>query len=294
MSRNPCYQCGQPVKDNSQFCSFCGCAFANNLTGKLSPNALLDNRYLILRLVGQGGMGAIYQAVDTRLQGRVCAVKEMSVASLPPGERPPAIQQFEQEAAMLARLHHPHLPQVCDFFEDNGHHYLVMDFIEGQTLDQRLAAKQRPFSEQQVRLWADQLSAVLSYLHKQNPPIIFRDLKPDNIMLDQNDQIKLIDFGIARLFKPAQARDTQVIGTPGYAAPEQYGSGQTDERADVYGLGVTLLTLLTGHDPAADPFHLPLVQRLNPAVSTQMANVIQRATQIQPGHRFQSIYLQRA
>lgn len=289
MTYRYCPHCQQQIPDTAQFCPYCGQTYSGSLTGRLSPESMLDSRYLIVRLVGQGGMGAVYQAVDTRIRGRICAVKEMGIHSLPPHERPSAVQNFEQEAQMLARLRHPCLPQVHDFFHDgqNGRYYLVMDFVEGQTLE-AILKQQGSLPEEVVRDWGAQLCDVLHYLHQQTPPIIFRDLKPGNIMLDQSGQIKLIDFGIARFFKPAQTKDTQVIGTPGFAAPEQYGQGQTDARSDIYGLGVTFLALLTGYDPAQNPFALPEARQLNPTVSPQMSTIIQRATEMKPEQRWQS------
>lgn len=289
MAQKFCSNCQQLIPNSAQFCPYCGHTDSGHLTGHLLAQSLLDNRYIILQLVGQGGMGAVYQATDTRIQGRLCAIKEMSVHALPVSERTQAVQNFEQEARLLANLRHACLPQVHDFFQDgrSGRYYLVMDFVEGETLE-AILNRQRTLPEDVVRAWGSQLCDVLQYLHQQTPPIIFRDLKPGNIMLDKNNQIKLIDFGIARFFKPMQTKDTQVIGTPGFAAPEQYGHGQTDTRSDIYGLGVTLLALLTGYDPAQSPFTLPEAIQLNPNVSPQMTAVIQRATEIMPDRRWQT------
>lgn len=291
MSQKLCQQCQQPIPIASQFCAFCGYQqVSQSLTGQLPPDAQLDGRYVIDTLLGQGGMGAVYKVVDTRISGRVCAIKEMSVLSLPAHEQAQAVQGFRQEAQFLAKLKHPNLPQVHDYFSESstGRHYLVMDYVAGATLEEKLQQNGRPFSEDQVRTWAIQLCDVLTYLHRQTPPVIFRDLKPDNIMVDKQGQLKLIDFGIARFFKPAQSKDTQAIGTPGYASPEQHGKGQTDARSDVYGLGVTLWRLLTMHDPANNPFHLPSVRSYNSAVSTDLEVVIQRTMQLRPEDRFQT------
>jgi len=274
----------------AQFCPFCGQTFSSNLTGGLAAQSMLDKRYRIVRLVGQGGMGAVYQAVDTRLQGRVCAVKEMSVHALPTQDRAAAVQNFEREAQLLSRLRHPCLPQVHDFFQDghSGRYYLVMDFVEGQTLE-TILEQQGTFPEQVVRDWGNQLCDVLHYLHQQTPPIIFRDLKPGNIMVDKSGQIKLIDFGIARYFKPGQNQDTVRFGTPGYAAPEQYGRGQTDARSDIFSLGVLLHQLLTGYDPALSPMNLPAIRSIRPDISYRTVQAIEQAIRVDPGQRFVSI-----
>lgn len=236
-------------------------------------------------------MGAVYRAVDTRISGRLCAIKEMNVLSLPAHEQAQAVQSFQQEAQFLARLNHPNLPQIHDYFSDSstGRHYLVMDYVEGATLEEKLQQNGRPFSEDQVRTWAVQLCDVLTYLHQQTPPIIFRDLKPDNIMLNKQGQLKLIDFGIARFFKRAQSKDTQAIGTPGYAPPEQHGKQQTDARSDIYSLGVTLWRLLTLQDPSVTPYQLPSVRRYNTAVSTDLEAIIQHAMNLRPEDRFQTM-----
>src|SRR5260221_705965 len=205
-----------------------------NAPGRLLPRARLAGCYPILRNVGQGGMAAVYEALDTRNNVRV-AIKEMSQDSLSSEELQEAMDSFRFEADTLMRLRHPNLPRVYGRFSEGARHYLVMDFIQGQTLEQRQeAAGGKALAERDVLGWAAQLCAVLGYLHMQRPPIIFRDLKPANIMVTANGQIKLIDFGIARVFAPGRTRDTQVLGTPGFAPPEQYGKAQTDARADIY------------------------------------------------------------
>jgi len=255
----------------------------------LPANALVANRYLIRQKVGQGGMAAVYDAIDTRTQRRV-ALKEMSDSALSdPQERPRILAQFQQEAQMLANLHHPNLPKVTDVFEFNGKQYLAMDFVDGTPLDELLERNRQPFSEAQVSQWAAELCDVLGYLHSQKPPIIFRDLKPGNIMIEHMGHVKLIDFGIARVFKPGQSRDTMSLGTLGYAAPEQMGSAQSDARTDVYALGVTLYELVTGYDPSRSPLSLPPLRQVNAYISPQLEQVITRAIEPDRSRRWQNM-----
>ncbi len=256
----------------------------------LNPQAMLQSRYRILNHIGGGGMGQVYLAEDTRLPGRRCAIKEMTPTQLPPQDRAWAAQAFEQEARMLARLSHPGLTAVNDFFPEMGNWYLVMDYIEGETLELQL--QQMPGGRLSLSAALDvarQLCDVLEYLHAQNPPVIFRDLKPGNVMLTLQGQVKLIDFGIARFFKPGKTSDTVNLGTPGYAAPEQGGRGQTDSRSDIYSFGVMLHQLLTGYDPALTPFNLPSARMLNPAIPPNIDAIIQRATQVAPDLRFHNV-----
>lgn len=257
----------------------------------LAPGTILQDRYRILRQIGGGGMGVVYLTDDQRLLGRRCAIKQMTPEQLPAQDRAWAAQAFQQEAQMLARLQHPGLTAVTDFFSERGDLFLVMDYVEGETLDdwlQRVPGQRLPLPQALDIL--RQLCDVLEYLHAQNPPVVFRDLKPGNLMFNAQGQLKLIDFGIARFFKIGQARDTMNLGTPGYAAPEQYGGkGQTDPRSDIYALGVLLHQLLTGYDPTATPFNLPSARSLNPTISPQVDAVIQRALQMQPGLRYQFV-----
>jgi len=257
----------------------------------LAPDTLLQNRYRILRQIGGGGMGMVYLAEDTRLPGRMCAIKEMSPAQLDPDDRTWASDGFRQEAQMLATLDHVGLTAVTDFFPEEGNLYLVMDYVRGQTLEDMLQeAPDGRLDRGQALNVVRQLCDVLEYLHRQDPPVIFRDLKPSNVMLTPEGQVKLIDFGIARFFKPAQSQDTVTLGTPGYAAPEQWGAaGQSDARSDVYGLGVLLLRLATGYDPTSNPFPLPQPRDVMPHISPKTEYLILRATPTQPGARYQSV-----
>ncbi|MBN2393574.1 MAG: zinc ribbon domain-containing protein [Anaerolineae bacterium] len=259
-------------------------------TGELLPTQVIAQRYVIIEKIAQGGMGAIYKAQDKRLQGKEVALKEMSEAAIVPYEKEKVLESFTREAQLLASLNHPNLVRVTDRFQEGERHYMVMEFIEGKTLERLLEQQPGGFSEERVLSWAGQLCDVLSYLHNQPQPIIYRDIKPANIMVvASSDDVKLIDFGIARFFKPGQSKDTIQFGTEGYAPPEQYGKSQTDVCADVYALGVTLHELLTHHDPATQPFKYPPVRQLSPGVSKHVESAIAKAVELNKDHRFKSM-----
>lgn len=250
-----------------------------NQTGRLAPQSLLQQRYIIVGRAGRGGMAAVYEAVDTRAGNRRVAIKEMSQGQLSGAELAEATARFQQEARLLGSLHHPNLPGVSDAFSERGRSYLVMDFIDGKTLLQLLKeAGGRPLPVEQVLHYAQQLCDVLSYLHSQRPPIIFRDVKPSNIMITANGHAFLIDFGIARIFKEGQQQDTVFLGSPGYAPPEQHGTAQTNPRSDLYSLGATLYYCLTGRDPyyAKDRFFFPPIRQTNPQVPVELDQLVQR------------------
>jgi len=241
---------------------------------------------MILRTIGQGGMGAVYKAQDIKRR-TICAIKEMSLSMVPPPERAQAVQNFMTEAKMLSSLKHPNLPSVTGYFTEGPRHFLVMEYIEGLTLDEYLARNNAPFSEERVLDWAMQLCDVLTYLHSQHPPIIFRDMKPGNIMLMRDNRVKLIDFGIARFFRYASSQDTQLLGTPGYAPPEQYGKAQTDERSDIYSLAMTLFQLMT-NTLSEKGFGLTDVHSTYPGISLPVARTLEKATALAPEDRYQS------
>jgi len=224
-------------------------------------------------------MGAVYEAVDTRAGNRRVAIKEMSQGHLSEAELAEATARFQHEARLLGSLHHSNLPGVSDAFSERGRSYLVMDFIDGKTLLQLLKELGgRPLPVEQVLNYARQLCDVLSYLHSQRPPIIFRDVKPSNIMITANGHVFLIDFGIARIFKEGQQQDTVFLGSPGYAPPEQHGTSQTNPRSDLYSLGATLYYCLTGKDPyyAEDRFFFPPIRQINPQVPIELDQLVQR------------------
>jgi len=232
-------------------------------------------------------MAAVYQAKDMK-HNTSCAIKEMSLSSVPVHEHGQAIQNFLAEATILSRLNHANLPAFTDFFSEGSRHFLVMEYIEGNTLEELLEHNSSPFSERRVLGWARQLCDVLEYLHSQQPPIIFRDLKPGNMMLRHDGRIKLIDFGIARIFRRSRTHDTQMLGTPGFAPPEQYGTSQTDERSDIYSLAMSLFQLMT-NSLAEQGFGLVDVRSVNPAISPTVAYALEKATDPEPENRYESI-----
>jgi len=260
---------------------------ANTQTGRLVSRTLLHKRYVIMHTVGQGGMAAVYQAKDLKYD-TICAIKEMSLSLVPPHEHAQAMQNFLAEATILSRLNHPNLPAFTDFFTEGSRHFLVMEYVEGSTLEDLLERNGGPFSERRVLGWTRQLCDVLEYLHSQQPPVIFRDMKPGNIMLRRDGRIKLIDFGIARIFRQSSSRDTQMLGTPGFAPPEQYGTSQTDARSDIYSLAMTLFQLMT-NTVTEEGFGLHNIRSVYPAISSAVAHTLEKATDPDPENRYQSI-----
>lgn len=245
----------------------------------LANGTILQNRYRVAGMLGQGGMGVVYLAHDLRLGERPVAVKQLNISRIAPADVTDALESFRHEAYVLSQLNHPRIANVIDAFSTNGLEYLVIEYVAGESLEavcHRFAGQ--PLAEQQVLVWARQICQVLDYLHNHQPPVIFRDLKPSNIMVQPNGDLKIIDFGIVRYFKPGQTQDTRAMGTPGYAPPEQYGTGQTDARSDIYSLGVILHQLLTGYDPASTPFNIPDIHNLNPNVSPHVAAIVRQAT----------------
>ncbi len=227
----------------------------------VASNGLLQDRYRLLSRLGQGGFGSVFKAQDTLFQNNIVAIKEISLTGLQQQEILDATASFNREVQVLSDLRHPGLPKLYNYFTDAEHWYLVMDFIEGETLERYLEQTIGGHFLQLIDVLriGIQLCIVLDYMHTHHPPIIFRDLKPSNVMLIPNGSIRLIDFGIARYFKHGQFKDTMAFGSPGYAAPEQYGKAQTTPCADTYSLGALLHQMLTGNDPTEVPFRfLPL------------------------------------
>jgi tetratricopeptide (TPR) repeat protein len=273
-----CDNCGAANPPTARFCQFCATLLPfKHSTDSLPDQTLLAGRYQLLSRIGQGGMGAVYKAADTRFNNRPVAIKEMSSTGLTPARLQEAEAAFEHEAHLLADLLHPNLPRIYEHFAENDRSYLVMDFIEGQTLEEYLVQKGGgPLPVDQVITWAEQLCDVLNYLHSHQPPIIFRDLKPANVMISESGHVYLIDFGIARIFKPGKQHDTVALGSPGYAAPEQYGKAQSSPRSDIYSLGALLHHLLTGIDPSEQPFFFRDASQLNPAIDPALDTLLKQ------------------
>jgi serine/threonine protein kinase len=255
-----------------------------------STTPLLHERYEMLGQVGTGGFGAVYKARDHQANGRMVAIKAIELDTLSASQAIEATDTFNRELHLLSSLNHPHLPAIHEHFIDETHWYLVMDFIDGEPLDEYLQQIQETsLPLKQVLNIGTQLCDVLRYLHQLEPPVIFRDLKPANIMRTPGGRLYLIDFGIARRFKPGQTRDTTPLGSPGFASPEQYGKAQTTPRSDIYSLGATLYFLLTGYDPSQTPFHLPPIRTLCPNLPEPLAELIMTMLALDPAERPASI-----
>jgi len=258
----------------------------------LAAGTILEGRYQIQKVIGRGGMSTVYAARDLRFGQveRITAVKEMVDEDPDPGTRALRLVNFERESALLATITHAAVPKIYDYFSQSGLVYLVLEYIDGTDLERGLMSRARPYQEQDVIRWTLEISSVLKMLHNFEPdPIIFRDLKPSNIMLRSSGQMALIDFGIARMFQGRQ-RGT-MIGTEGYAPPEQY-RGIADARGDIYALGATLHHLVTNSDPRQEApftFHERPVKTLNPEVSDEFAAIVSKMVAYHPDQRYQTI-----
>lgn len=252
-----------------------------------SPQEIIQDRYRVLEVIGGGSFGIVYRAEDMQSPGTIVAVKEIIEGNLPDHDRGAILDLFTREASILKSLIHRGLPHVIDAFSAGDRHYIVMEFIEGNSLHQLMKSRGGGFPADEVIPWARSLAQILEYLHNQKPqPVIFRDLKPGNIMLDSRGNIKVIDFGIARHFNPDKTKDTYALGTPGFSAPEQYGRGQSDQRSDIYSLGATIYFLLTAQDLAQ--FHFKIPQALNTGAPAWLERIILKCLALNPGERYQS------
>ena len=261
-----------------------------HVDGALPPNTILLARYKIMGVLGGGGQGAVYQARDLNFPDarRLVAVKEMHVTSADPTLRASTMRTFQREANILATLSHPAIPKIYDFFDQNDRAYLVMEYINGNDLEE-LLFKTKSLPADKIIDWAIDLCDVLHYLHSNTPePIIFRDMKPANIMIDSQGRVRLIDFGIAKIFVSGVKHT--MIGTEGYSAPEQY-KGNANPLSDIYSLGAALHHVITRKDPRLEPpfsFAERPIQQLNPDFPTELARIIDRALAFEPENRYQS------
>jgi serine/threonine protein kinase len=261
------------------------------MTQPLAIGTVLKSEYRIVRLVGGGGMAWVYQVEELPAgSGKLWALKELRPQTQDKAERATARRLFEQEARLLRGLDHPNIPSIADFFEEDGRACLVMEFIWGESLEKRLESANAPMLETDVLKWAIQLCDALDYLHALQPPIIFRDMKPSNVMVTNTGLVKLIDFGIARTYKVGKKRDTVAMGSENYAAPEQWGKGQTDARSDVYALGATMYHLLANMAPT--PAFLPSeplpLANYNAALSKKTIALVGKAMDREREARFQT------
>lgn len=263
----------------------------------LQPGMTLQGRYKIIDIIGSGGMGTVFKARALRLN-KDCAIKEMQDYFLDPEDKKKIIAQFQNEAKTLAKLDHPGIPHILDTFDELDKYYLVMEFVDGSTLEELKVINTEQFSQPQVLGWLEQIMEILNYLHTLPQPVIVRDLKPANIMLTDDGKIKIIDFGIAKIFEQKNSQTMTRIkgsGSAGFAPPEQYGSKGTDARSDIYSLGVTLYYLLTGItlpdsvDRILNNVPPESIPSINPTVSPKLEEIILKMIRLKPEDRFQSV-----
>jgi Flp pilus assembly protein TadG len=277
-----CCVCNHPNRTNAKFCAHCRAPL------------ILQNKYRITRLLGRGGYGAVYQAEQLHLGNAPCAVKELLPdPKATPAQQQAAAKQFRLEAGLLANLNHPALPKVTDFFTEGNSHFLVMEYVEGETLEERLTRNGGPLPKAQVLAWASELCDVLTYLHTRQPsPVIHRDVKPANIKITPDGKLKLIDFGISKVLAKGTGDAARAVSPP-YSPLEQYGKGlRTDAHSDIYALGVTLYELLTNHLPPEAPDRATEAvippRQFNPALSPHTETVILKAMAEKADERYQS------
>jgi len=254
--------------------------------GMLKVGDLIDGKYKILNEIGRGGMSTVYLAINEKAN-KPWAVKEVRKNGI--SNRELVKQSLMVEINLLKKLKHKGLPSIVDIIDQQDNYLIVMDYIEGITLE-NIMQEEGVQPQEKVVDWAIQLCDVLQYLHTRKPAIIYRDMKPSNIMLRSDGSVVLIDFGTAREFKERHVEDTTCLGTQGYAAPEQFGGmGQTDERTDIYSLGATMYRLVTGHNPSEPPYEMYPITHWNPRLSTGLEGIIAKCTSKDPKSRYQSV-----
>src|SRR5258707_9482968 len=297
-----CPYCGTENRDEESFCENCG-AFLDSATAtltqgengnannahSLAPDSQLQNgRYVIKKILGQGGMGSLALAIDTRLADKFVVIKELISEHADSTED---VRNFKGEVQTLAHLGHPLIPGVTDHFQEGSRYFMVQEYVEGENLEARMERMRRPMEEQDALRYAAEVLDILDYLEQQKPPLVHRDIKPANIIIGAKDQrAHLVDFGIARAYAPSEARrkQTTALGTPGYAPPEQY-QGNAEPRSDLYALAATLYYLLTDRDPTEyPPFQFPPARTVNPLLSADIEAILIRALMLDINQRYQT------
>ncbi len=299
-----CPYCKAENRDGVRYCGSCGkligtpTSTTNPAIPVSSPSRSLvvgsrlqGGRYVVKKVLGQGGMGAALLATDIRLDGKSVVIKELISDTVDPNQRQDDIRNFKREMSLLAHLDHPLIPNVTDHFQEGTRYFIVQEFVDGENLEERLERLNQPLKEREVLICASEILDVLDYLAQQNPPVIHRDIKPANIIIGSKDhRAHLVDFGIARaeVAKNVQRKQTSALGTPGYAPPEQY-QGNADPRSDLYALAATMHHLLTNRDPRDHPpFSYPAVRAFNQQLSPEIERVLTRALNNDINQRYQS------
>src|SRR3989440_10172596 len=300
-----CPYCNTENRDGVHFCSNCGKPLTPTITASstsagstnsnsrtLTPGSRLQGgRYIIKKMLGQGGMGAAMLATDIRLDSKSVVIKELMSDNTDPARLQEDVRNFKREVATLAHLDHPLIPNVTDHFQEGSRYFMVQEYAEGENLEERMDRVNQPMKEREALGYASQVLDILEYLSQETPPIVHRDIKPANIIIGTKDKrAHLVDFGIARaeVTRNAQRKQTSALGTPGYAPPEQY-QGNADPRSDLYALAATLHHLLTNRDPRNHPpFIYPPVRTLNPQLSPDIERVLTRALMSDINQRYQS------
>lgn len=286
-----CDVCGAALPTQATCCPVCGQvqqapSRSSSSHTATQPGALLTQRYRIIEKIGEGGFGVVYKARD-RKTGDFVAIKQITLAALSAREIIDTTDSYNREITLLPKLRHKSLPLVYAHFTDPEHWYIVTEYINGKTLAETLTkTRGGRLPLKNVLDIGKKLCDVLGYLHNQQPPIIFRDVKPDNIMITNRGDVYLIDFGIARRYRPEQSKDTGQLGSPGYAAPEQYRKTQTTPQTDMYGLGATLQTLLTGKEPLEIQMHgIPPECKIPKEVQTLISHMMEYDASRRPANR---------
>src|SRR6266516_2190045 len=300
-----CPYCNAENRDGVHFCSNCGkpltptitasstsTGSANTNSRTLTPGSRLQGgRYIIKKMLGQGGMGAAMLATDIRLDSKSVVLKELISDNTDPARLQEDVRNFKSEVATLAHLDHPLIPNVTDHFQEGSRYFMVQEYAEGENLEERMDRVNQPMKEREALGYASAVLDILDYLAQETPPIVHRDIKPANIIIGAKDKrAHLVDFGIARAdeAKNAKRKQTSALGTPGYAPPEQY-QGNADGRSDIYALAATLHHVLTNRDPREyPPFAYPPARTLNSQLTYDIERVLEHALQINVGNRYQS------